>query len=298
MPSYNICILMGNLTKDPNLRYTNGGAAVCNFSIAVNRVYTDSNGEKQEAQRQFDSLLQAEPNDPGPLLAQLQLFEKDKLWSQIGQRTADWYRDHREDIQTPLFVAGRLAATQDSVPRETAENILRMVLSDHADSAETISALAVLLQTVDRNDEAARLYRRLLDVRADDVVAMNNLAWILCEHQGKHHEALDLAQKGLEIMPKYIDLIDTRGMVYYRLGEFNEAIKDFNTCTALYTDQATARATTCFHLARAYAKLGQTEAAVESLNKALDLNEKVGGLSTVDLTEAKALLDRLSREGG
>ena len=48
MPSYNLCILMGNLTKDPQLRHTKGGAGVCNFSIAVNRVYTDSSGERQE----------------------------------------------------------------------------------------------------------------------------------------------------------------------------------------------------------------------------------------------------------
>ena len=48
MASYNICILMGNLTKEPKLRYLPNGTPVCNFNIAVNRVYTDSNGEKQE----------------------------------------------------------------------------------------------------------------------------------------------------------------------------------------------------------------------------------------------------------
>ena len=46
--SYNLCILMGNLTKEPELRYTRSSVAVCNFTLAVNRVYTDSHGEKQE----------------------------------------------------------------------------------------------------------------------------------------------------------------------------------------------------------------------------------------------------------
>ena len=46
--SYNLCVLMGNLTKDPDLRYTKSGAAVANFGLAVNRTYTDGSGEKQE----------------------------------------------------------------------------------------------------------------------------------------------------------------------------------------------------------------------------------------------------------
>lgn len=42
MASFNKVILMGNLTRDPELRYTNGGKAVCDFSIAVNK---KQNGE-------------------------------------------------------------------------------------------------------------------------------------------------------------------------------------------------------------------------------------------------------------
>ena len=39
MANYNKVILMGNLTRDPELRYTPAGKAVTNFSIAVNRKY-------------------------------------------------------------------------------------------------------------------------------------------------------------------------------------------------------------------------------------------------------------------
>jgi single-strand DNA-binding protein len=37
-------ILVGNLGKDPEMRYTPGGQAVTNLSVATNRTYTDSNG--------------------------------------------------------------------------------------------------------------------------------------------------------------------------------------------------------------------------------------------------------------
>lgn len=39
--------LIGNLTRDPELRSTSGGVSVCNFSIAVNRRFKDANGQQE-----------------------------------------------------------------------------------------------------------------------------------------------------------------------------------------------------------------------------------------------------------
>jgi single-strand DNA-binding protein len=53
MASFNKVILMGNLTKDPELRYTSSGMAVANFSLAINR-RTAKEGEKKEEVDFFD----------------------------------------------------------------------------------------------------------------------------------------------------------------------------------------------------------------------------------------------------
>lgn len=47
--SLNQVILMGNLTRDPELRQTPTGQSVCSFSLALNRSYKDKSGEWQEA---------------------------------------------------------------------------------------------------------------------------------------------------------------------------------------------------------------------------------------------------------
>jgi single-strand DNA-binding protein len=47
--SLNQVILMGNLTRDPELRQTPGGQDVCGFALALNRSYKDKAGEWQEA---------------------------------------------------------------------------------------------------------------------------------------------------------------------------------------------------------------------------------------------------------
>ncbi|MFV0485094.1 MAG: single-stranded DNA-binding protein [Candidatus Saccharimonadales bacterium] len=42
-------IIMGNLTRDPEMRSTPSGSQVCGFSVAVNRTFKDSSGQQQEA---------------------------------------------------------------------------------------------------------------------------------------------------------------------------------------------------------------------------------------------------------
>lgn len=46
--SLNLVVLIGNLTADPELQYTQSGVARTNFRIAINRQYRDSNDELQE----------------------------------------------------------------------------------------------------------------------------------------------------------------------------------------------------------------------------------------------------------
>ena len=46
--SFNRVILMGNLTRDPEVRYTPKGSAVADIGLAVNRVYSTDSGEKRE----------------------------------------------------------------------------------------------------------------------------------------------------------------------------------------------------------------------------------------------------------
>jgi single-strand DNA-binding protein len=48
MPNFNRVIILGNLTKDPDLKYTPTGTPLCNFVIAINSFFKDSKGVKQE----------------------------------------------------------------------------------------------------------------------------------------------------------------------------------------------------------------------------------------------------------
>lgn len=45
--NYNRVIIGGNLTRDPELRYSQSGTAICKFGVAINETYT-TNGEKRQ----------------------------------------------------------------------------------------------------------------------------------------------------------------------------------------------------------------------------------------------------------
>lgn len=48
MPNLNSVHLMGNLTRDPETKFTPKGTAVCEIGLAINRSYTTEGGEKRE----------------------------------------------------------------------------------------------------------------------------------------------------------------------------------------------------------------------------------------------------------
>jgi single-strand DNA-binding protein len=81
MPNLNLVQLMGNLVKDPELRVTPKGTAICTFSIAVNRKFKDdSGGEREEV-----------------------LFADCEAWGKSGENIAKYCTKGR-----PLYVSGRM----------------------------------------------------------------------------------------------------------------------------------------------------------------------------------------------
>jgi single-strand DNA-binding protein len=81
MASFNKVILLGNLTRDPEVRYTPKGSAVCDLGVAVNRVYTTDTGEKREEVTFVDVVL----------------------WSRLAEIAGEYLKKGR-----PIFIEGRL----------------------------------------------------------------------------------------------------------------------------------------------------------------------------------------------
>jgi len=254
------------------------------------------NGSKAEAGERFDSLSRLAADDPAPLLAQVRVLKDDRLWSRLSERVEKWCHNHPQDTQTPITVADSIAVVNEDEARKTAEKLLGGVLARKPDYLPAMNRLATVFQVMGRSAEASTLYRRILVLQPDNIVAMNNLAWILCNEQGNYQEALELAQRGLQKAPNYADLIDTRGVIYFQLGDYDRAVQDFSRCLELYPDNFPAVAASHLHLGKALAKLGQRDRAIESLQNALAANSKVDTLSPAEIAEAQRMVKELREE--
>ena len=81
MASLNKVFLIGNLTRDPELRYIPSGSAVASFTVAMNRVYKLQTGEKKEEVS----------------------FVRVVVWGRLAEVCNDYLKKGR-----PVFVEGRL----------------------------------------------------------------------------------------------------------------------------------------------------------------------------------------------
>jgi single-strand DNA-binding protein len=92
MRGFNKVVLMGNLTRDPELRTTPQGQTVCSFSLAVNRSWKNAQGEQQEAVDYIDCNIWGKPaeiidqymNKGSGILVSGRLQQRS--WEQEGQK--------------------------------------------------------------------------------------------------------------------------------------------------------------------------------------------------------------------
>lgn len=101
--SFNQVVLMGNLTRDPELRQTPNGQNVCSFSLALNRSYKAADGSWQDATDYVDIVA----------------------WGPLGERVAQYLTKGR-----PCLVNGRLQSRsweQDGQKRSKLEVVAQDV---------------------------------------------------------------------------------------------------------------------------------------------------------------------------
>lgn len=235
-----------------------------------------ANGQREEAQVLFDKLTQADPNDATPTMSLAQQLRRERRWTEMNQLVRRWLATHPKDADVATAIAQVLATSGDRQALLMGEDLMRITLERNPRSLSCLNLLAMMMQDAGRNEEAAKLYRKVLELDPKSAAALNNLGWILCERENRpqeeYQEALALAEKGLQIVPGNMDLLDTRGFAYYRLGEFDKATADFDKCLALHPDNSPLAATPQFHLALVYAAMKRTAEAVGHLRIAQDTN--------------------------
>ena len=99
--SLNKVMLIGNLTRDPNLRYTPKGTAVCSFGLATNRSWSPADGGEKQERVEFHNVVS------WAKLAEIcgQLLHKgDKVYLEGRLQTREWKGDDDQSRRTTEIV--------------------------------------------------------------------------------------------------------------------------------------------------------------------------------------------------
>lgn len=94
-------MLIGNLTRDPELRYTPGGTAVCTMGLATNRTWVTENGDKKE-ETEFHRIVAW--NKLAELCSQL-LFKGRRVYVEGRLQTRQWTaQDGSQRVATEIVI--------------------------------------------------------------------------------------------------------------------------------------------------------------------------------------------------
>lgn len=118
--SLNKIMLIGNLTRDPELRYTPAGTAVCSFGLATNRAWTTDAGEKKE-EAEFHRIVAW--NKLAELCSQL-LTKGRKVYVEGRLQTRSWQgQDGNQRTSTEIVIEDMIILDSRRLPGEEAPSV-------------------------------------------------------------------------------------------------------------------------------------------------------------------------------
>jgi tetratricopeptide (TPR) repeat protein len=135
---------------------------------------------------------------------------------------------------------------------------------------------------------AEQVYRDVLKADPKNAVALNNLAWILAPRPNAADQALQLADRAIELYGATGEMLDTRARILIAAGKYDRAVADL-------TDAINQSGTPLryFHLAIARLKMQQPDEAAKAFQTARARGLDPKAIHPDDLPTYRALADRV-----
>lgn len=193
----------------------------------------------------------------------------------------------RPNLPDPLWLA--LANLAEKLGQgELAADLLRQRLEQSKSPILAIT-LAGLLERLGRFREAEVLYKQCVENGQDNALVLNNLAWLMVLLNDDKTVALEYINRAIKLGGPKFELLDTRGVIYTKLGQSEDAITDLSE--AVKQDPSGPK---YFHLAQVYLQAGKMPDAKKSLEEARAKGLTPDRLHALEVTAYQQLLKDLA----
>lgn len=152
--SLNKVMLLGNLTRDPEIRYTPSGTAVCTFGLATNRTWTSTDGTEPQEETEYHRIVAW--SKLAEICSQL-LFKGRKVYVEGRLQTRKWTgQDGQERTTTEVVIDEMIAlgaprGRSEGYEDDSAYEERQTVSSPEATDEETNDAVPAEEQTLEQS---------------------------------------------------------------------------------------------------------------------------------------------------
>jgi len=193
------------------------------------------------------------------------MLKKDNAAAKISYEQA-WQRKHLSGLAIKLSEA----STRSGKFAEATKPLL-MWLSDNSDDARVLQFLGTAYQNMKRNDKAIATFEKVLVVQPDNVVALNNLAWLYS--LAGNPKALELAKRAYQASPDDSGVQDTYGWVLVQQGQIEKGRQILERVMKVLSEVPEVQ----YHYAVALLKSGEETQARQLLGKLLQSGQSFEG---------------------
>lgn len=257
-----------------------------------------------EARAAFEKTAELEPNNPGPVeqLVEMDLAEnqpdaamrrvEQQLQKQPSSAAIHFIRakvliaqkqwdaaeaallkaielDPKIDVAFRLLVATYIS--QGKLPE--AASRLDLVVASQPKNTSALLTLGMVSSALKDYVKARQTYEKLLAIRPDTVLALNNLAHLYSERFDQLDKAQPVASKARGLAPQDANVADTLGWILYKRGEYEQAMALFRESAPKLLDSPEVQ----FHYGMASYMMGQIDVARAALERAVNSPDDFAG---------------------
>jgi len=162
---------------------------------------------------------------------------------------------------------------------DEAKALLDRALNKYPNETDLLFARVLYYDSISDRAGSERDLRQIITMQPDDSRALNHLGYMLADQTERYEEALDLIERAIAVSPDDPAIIDSLGWAQYKLGNYEDALRNLRRAFASFPDHEVAS-----HIGEVLWMMGREEEAVQVWENALETRP--------DSELIKAVMDR------